>query len=81
MRPPPRGKFNDTVAVLDASVPALFTPLAWACGPIVGTAMTVIAELRGTLAHCTNIGTGLAICAARTTSGDVTSPFGLPGIL
>jgi len=58
MIPPPRGMFTNTVAVLDASVPLLLSPVALTAAPFAGFKLTVICVLNGIFVQWTTMGMG-----------------------
>lgn len=74
--PPPRGMFIKTVAVLDESVPLLFSPTALTAAPLAGFTLTVICEFSGMFAQLTTMGIGLFCCAESTASGVESVPVG-----
>lgn len=76
MRPPPRGMFIETVAVLDDSVPVLLRPVALTVAPLTGFTLTVICVFSGMFEQCTTMGMGLFCCADRTASGIAICPVG-----
>ena len=76
MRPPPRGMFSNTVAVLDESVPLLLSPVALTATPFAGFTLTVICVFSGMFEQCTTMGMGLFCCAERTASGVDSWPVG-----
>ena len=76
MRPPPRGMFSNTVAVLDAGVPTLFNPVALTAAPFAGFTVTVMVVCNGRFAHCTTTGIGLFCCAESNASGVDNWPLG-----
>ena len=76
MRPPPRGMVSETVAVLEASVPVLLSPVALTAGPLAGFTLTVIWVFSGRFEQCTTMGMGLFCCAERTASGVDNAPVG-----
>jgi hypothetical protein len=61
--------FSNTVAVLDASAPALFKPVALTAAPFAGFTLTVICVVSGMFEQCTTMGMGLFCCAESTASG------------
>ena len=76
MIPPPRGMVSEIVAVLDASVPVLLSPVALTADPFAGFTLTVIWVFNGMFEQCTTMGTGLFCCAERTASGVDNAPVG-----
>ena len=76
MRPPPRGMLIETVAVLEASVPELLSPVALTAGPFAGFTETVICVFKGMFEHRTRTGMGLFCCAESTASGVDNAPVG-----
>lgn len=59
MSPPPRGMFNNTVAVLDANVPVLLKPDALTDEPFTGLTVTVIGVFNGRFDQPTTMDIGL----------------------
>ena len=80
MRPPPRGMTMEMVAVLDASVPVLFRPVALTAGPFAGFTVTVMGVFNGMFEQCTTIGIGFACCAGMMTAGLAGELDGLAGM-
>lgn len=76
MMPPPRGMLMEIVAVLDASVPVLLSPVALTVAPFAGLTLTVICVFNGMFEQCTTMGMGLFCCAERTASGVDSWPVG-----
>ena len=76
MRPPPRGRVSETVAVLDDCVPVLLSPVALTAGPLAGFTLTVIWVFNGRFKQFTTTGMGLFCCAERTASGVDNAPVG-----
>ena len=70
MYPPPRGIFNDTVAVLDANVPVVFKPTALTDEPFAGITVTVIGVFNGRFKQFTTIGIGFACWPEMMASGE-----------
>src|ERR1035437_313881 len=69
----------DTVAVLDACVPVLFTVLPITIGPFTGFTTTVMGVFSGRLTQLTTTGIGLFCCAEMVASGVNNTPVGFAG--
>jgi hypothetical protein len=67
--------FSETVAVLDAKVPALY-PTALTGEPFTGFTLTVIGVPKGRFEHCTTTGIGFACWLEMTASGVDRTPVG-----
>ena len=75
--PPPRGIFNDTVAVLDAKVPVVLWPTALTDKPFAGFTVTVISVFNGRFAQFTTMGIGFACWPEMMASGETSWPLGV----